>query len=174
MRSLNRNVYKEGIRYFNNFKDNKEFFQPENNHNNTENNQNNNYINNEYYNPFRNNIPNPNPSSLPSETTLQVNEQLDQYPESFIGLRQNQEQINLLKRIANLLNTNNRTEIYFRGIMLIFLAFFYVYLAYDFSDANGFSLRSTRDLFLMSFGLFIIFFILSVLNIYGSINKIKN
>ena len=151
-----------------------------NNISNSTNNVNNN-IN--YRNPFQNNINNstsdissPEPykqNLIPSETTIQVQSQLEQMPENYVGLRQNQEQINLLRMIANSLNHNNGTGIYFSLIMIIVVTIFYIYLSYDFSAANGFSLRATTDLFLMSLGLFIIFFVLTIFNIYNSINKIN-
>ena len=151
-----------------------------NNISNSTNNVNNN-IN--YRNPFQNNINNstsdissPEPykqNLLPSETIIQVQSQLDQMPENYVGLRQNQEQINSLKWITNSLNYKYGTGIYFRLIIIINVAIFYIYLVYDFISVNGFSLRATTYIIFMSLRLFIIFFILTIFNLYKSLNKIN-
>ena len=72
-----------------------------------------------------------------------------------LNLRQNQEQINLLRMILNLLNQNNINIIYVRVIMLIIIILVFSYLTYDFYSSNGFSLMVTRDLFIMSLILYI-------------------
>ena len=74
-----------------------------------------------------------------------------------LNLRQNQEQIILLWMILNLLYQNNINTIYFRVILLLIVICFYSYLVYDFYSSNGFSLMVTRDLFMMSLILYIIF-----------------
>ena len=89
-----------------------------------------------------------------------------------LNLRQNQEQIILLWMILNLLYQNNINTIYFRVILLLIVICFYSYLVYDFYSSNGFSLMVTRDLFMMSLILYIIFVVISCLNIYKEI-KIK-
>ena len=88
-----------------------------------------------------------------------------------LDLRQNQEQINLLRIIFNLLNQNNRNVIYIRIILLIAIICLYSYLAYDFYSANGFGLMITRDLFMMNLILYIIFVVISCLNIYKEVIK---
>ena len=88
-----------------------------------------------------------------------------------LNLRQNQEQINLLRIIFNLLNQNNRNVIYIRIILLIVIICLYSYLAYDFYSANGFGLMVTRDLFMMNLILYIIFVVISCLNIYKEIRN---
>jgi hypothetical protein len=89
-----------------------------------------------------------------------------------LNLRQNQEQIILLWMILNLLYQNNINTIYFRVILLLIVICFYSYLVYDFYSSNGFRLMVTRDLFMMSLILYIIFVVISCLNIYKEI-KIK-
>ena len=88
-----------------------------------------------------------------------------------LNLRQNQEQINLLRTIFNLLNQNNGNVIYIRIILLIVIICLYSYLAYDFYSANGFGLMVTRDLFMMNLILYIIFVVISCLNIYKEVIK---
>ena len=90
-----------------------------------------------------------------------------------LNLRQNQEQINLLRMILNLLNQNNGNVIYIRIIILIVVILLYSYLAYDFYSANGFGLMVTRDLFMMSLILYIILVVISCLNIYKEIRNKK-
>ena len=90
-----------------------------------------------------------------------------------LNLRQNQEQINLLRMILNLLNQNNINTIYVRVIVLIIIILVFSYLTYDFYSSNGFSLMVTRDLFMMSLILYIIFVVLLSLKIYKEI-KNKN
>ena len=88
-----------------------------------------------------------------------------------LNLRQNQEQIILLWMILNLLYQNNINTIYFRVILLLIVICFYSYLVYDFYSSNGFSLMVTRDLFMMSLILYIIFVVISCLNIYKEVIK---
>ena len=86
-----------------------------------------------------------------------------------LNLRQNQKQINLLRMVLNLLNQNNINTIYVRVIILLVFS----YLTYDFYSSNGFSLMVSRDLFMMSIILYIIFVVILSLKIYKE-TKNKN
>ena len=68
-------------------------------------------------------------------------------PQEFVNIRQTQEQINLLRRIANALSEDSSKSILSRLVILILLICLYGWLTYDFYDANGFTLRATTDLF---------------------------
>ena len=70
-------------------------------------------------------------------------------PQEFVNIRQTQEQINLLRRIANAISKDSSRSILSRLIILILLTCLYGWLTYDFYDANGFTLRATTDLFCM-------------------------
>ena len=60
-------------------------------------------------------------------------------PQEFVNIRQTQEQINLLKRIANAISEDSSRSILSRLIILILLISLYGWLAYDFYDDNGFT-----------------------------------
>ena len=94
-------------------------------------------------------------------------------PQEFVNIRQTQEQINLLRRIANAISEDSSKSILSRLVILILLICLYGWLAYDFYDANGFTLRVTMDLFCMATGAFIVLCGLIIQNIYKKINKSK-
>ena len=94
-------------------------------------------------------------------------------PQEFVNIRQTQEQINLLRRIANAISEDSSRSILSRLIILILLTCLYGWLTYDFYDANGFTLRATTDLFCMATGAFIVLCGLIIQNIYKKINKSK-
>ena len=94
-------------------------------------------------------------------------------PQEFVNIRQTQEQINLLRRIANAISEDSSKSILSRLVILILLICLYGWLAYDFYDANGFTLRATTDLFCMATGAFIVLCGLIIQNIYKKINKSK-
>lgn len=116
-----------------------------------------------YYNPFMQ-----AELDLPSESQLMTLQ-----PPEFVNIRQTQEQINLLRRIANAIGEDSSRSILSRLIILILLTCLYGWLTYDFYDANGFSLRATTDLFCMATGAFIVLCGLIIQNIYKKINKSK-
>ena len=58
-------------------------------------------------------------------------------PQEFVNIRQTQEQINLLRRIANAISEDSSRSILSRLIILILLICLYGWLTYDFYDANG-------------------------------------
>ena len=63
-------------------------------------------------------------------------------PQEFVNIRQTQEQINLLRRIANAISEDSSKSILPRIVILILLFIcLYGWLTYDFYDANGFTLR---------------------------------
>ena len=92
-------------------------------------------------------------------------------PQEFVNIRQTQEQINLLRRIANAISEDSSRSILSRLIILILLTCLYGWLTYDFYDANGFTLRATTDLFCMATGTFIVLCGLIIHNINKKINK---
>ena len=94
-------------------------------------------------------------------------------PQEYVNIRQTQEQINLLRRIANAISEDSSRSILSRLIILILLTCLYGWLTYDFYDANGFTLRATTDLFCMATGAFIVLCGLIIQNIYKKINKSK-
>ena len=94
-------------------------------------------------------------------------------PQEFVNIRQTQEQINLLRRIANAISEDSSKSILSRLVILILLICLYGWLAYDFYDANGFTLRATTDLFCMATGAFVVLCGLIIQNIYKKINKSK-
>ena len=94
-------------------------------------------------------------------------------PQEFVNIRQTQEQINLLRRIANAISEDSSKSILSRLVILILLICLYGWLTYDFYDANGFTLRATTDLFCMATGAFIVLCGLIIQNIYKKINKSK-
>ena len=114
-----------------------------------------------YYNPFMQ-----AELDLPSESQLMTLQ-----PQEFVNIRQTQEQINLLRRIANAIGEDSSRSILSRLIILILLTCLYGWLTYDFYDANGFTLRATTDLFCMATGAFIVLCGLIIQNIYKKINK---
>ena len=79
-------------------------------------------------------------------------------PQEFVNIRQTQEQINLLRRIANAIGEDSSRSILSRLIILILLTCLYGWLTYNFYDANGFILRATTDLFCMATGAFLLFY----------------
>ena len=58
--------------------------------------------------------------------------------QEFVNIRQIQEQINLLRRIAYSISEDSSS-------ILLLLTCLYGWLTYDFYDANGFTLRDTTD-----------------------------
>ena len=76
--------------------------------------------------------------------------------QEFVNIRQTQEQIILLRRIANDIGEDSSRSILSRLIILILLTCLYGWLTYDFYDANGFTLRDTTDLFCMATGAFVV------------------
>ena len=84
-------------------------------------------------------------------------------PQEFVNIKQTQEQINLLRRIANAVNEDSSRSILSRLIILILLT-------YDFYDASEFTLWATTDLFCMATGAFIVLCGLINQNIYKKIN----
>ena len=94
-------------------------------------------------------------------------------PQEFVNIRQNQELINLFRRIANAISEDSRKSILSRLIILILLICLYGWLTYDFYDDNGFTLRTITDLFCMATGAFIVLCFLIIQNIYKKINKSK-
>ena len=72
-------------------------------------------------------------------------------PQEFVNIRQTKEKL----------------------IILILLDCLYGWLTYDFYDANGLTLRATRDLFFMATGAFIVLCGLIIQIIYKKINKTK-
>ena len=94
-------------------------------------------------------------------------------PQEFVNIRQTQEQINLLRRIANAISEDSSRSILSRLIILILLTCLYGWLTYDFYDANGFTLRATTDPLRVAAGVFIVLCGLIIQNIYKKINKSK-
>ena len=86
-------------------------------------------------------------------------------PQEFVNIRQTQEQINLLRRIANAISEDSSRSTLSRLIILILLICLYGWLTYDFYDANGFTLRATTDLFCIATGVFIVLCYLIIQNI---------
>ena len=72
-------------------------------------------------------------------------------PQEFVNIRQTKEKL----------------------IILILLDCLYWWLTYDFYDANGLTLRATRDLFFMATGAFIVLCGLIIQIIYKKIKKSK-
>ena len=75
-------------------------------------------------------------------------------PQEFVNIRQTQEQINLLRRNANVISEDSSRSILSRLIILIsrliiliLLNFLYGWLTYDFYNVNGFTFRTTTDIF---------------------------
>ena len=99
-----------------------------------------------YYNPLMQEAMN-----YPTESQIMALQ-----PQEFVNIRQTQEQINLLRRIANAIGEDSSRSILSRLIILILLTCLYGWLTYDFYDANGFTLRATTDLFCMVTGAFIV------------------
>ena len=91
-------------------------------------------------------------------------------PQEFVNIRQTQEQINLLRRIANAVSNDSSRSILSRLIILILLICLYGWLTNDFYDANGFTLRATTNLLCMTTGAFIVLCGLIIQNIYKKIN----
>ena len=116
-----------------------------------------------YYNPLMQEAMN-----YPTESQIMALQ-----PQEFVNIRQTQEQINLLRRIANAISEDSSRSILSRLIILILLTCLYGWLTYDFYDANGFTLRATTDLFCMATGAFIVLCGLIIQNIYKKINKSK-
>jgi hypothetical protein len=114
-----------------------------------------------YYNPLMQEAMN-----YPTESQIMALQ-----PQEFVNIRQTQEQINLLRRIANAIGEDSSRSILSRLIILILLTCLYGWLTYDFYDANGFTLRATTDLFCMATGAFIVLCGLIIQNIYKKINK---
>jgi len=64
--------------------------------------------------------------------------------------------INLLRKIANIISEDSSKSILSRLILLILLICLYGWLTYDFNNANGFTLRATTDLFCLATEAFIV------------------
>ena len=116
-----------------------------------------------YYNPLMQEAKN-----YPTESQIMALQ-----PQEYVNIRQTQEQINLLRRIANAISEDSSRSILSRLVILILLICLYGWLTYDFYDANGFTLRATTDLFCMATGAFVVLCGLIIQNIYKKINKSK-
>ena len=88
-------------------------------------------------------------------------------PQEFVNIRQTQEQINLLRRIADAIGEDSSRRILSRLIILILLTCLYGWLTYDFYDTNGFIL----GLICIATGAFIVLCGLIIKNIHKKINK---
>ena len=123
---------------------------------------------NQPYNPTYN--PNYNPlynpflqDSLPS---------LSELDGQYLNVRQNQEQINLLRRISNSINRNLRYGTLTQIIILVALILYFACISYNFYRYEGFQHRTTSSLFYLILGVFLMVCVIFVRNIYESIKKI--
>ena len=122
------------------------------------------------YNPTYN--PNYNPlynpflqDSLPS---------LSELDGQYLNVRQNQEQINLLRRISNSINRNLRFGTLTQIIILVAFILYFVCISYNFYRYEGFQHKTTSSLFYLILGVFLMVCVIFVRNIYESIKKIDN
>ena len=122
------------------------------------------------YNPTYN--PNYNPlynpflqDSLPSLSELEG---------QYLNVRQNQEQINLLRRISNSINRNLRFGTLTQIIILVAFILYFVCISYNFYRYEGFQHKTTSSLFYLILGVFLMVCVIFVRNIYESMKKIDN
>ena len=76
-------------------------------------------------------------------------------------------------RIAYSISEDSSRSLHSRLIIIILLICLYGWLAYNFYDADGFTLRTTTDLFKMATSAFIIICSLIIQNIYKKFNISK-
>ena len=122
------------------------------------------------YNPTYN--PNYNPlynpflqDSLPSLSELEG---------QYLNVRQNQVQINLLRRISNSINRNLRFGTLTQIIILVAFILYFVCISYNFYRYEGFQHKTTSSLFYLILGVFLMVCVIFVRNIYESMKKIDN
>ena len=109
------------------------------------------------YNPFLQ-------ESLPS---------LSELDGQYFNVRQNQEQINLLRRISNSINRNLRYGTLTQIIILVALILYFACISYNFYRYEGFQHKTTSSLFYLILGVFLMVCVIFVRNIYESIKKIE-
>ena len=133
------------------------------------------------YNPFMNqnqdrninqsdrNIEESNHSSLPTESQLYASGTIPAPSPNY--LKQNMEQINLLRMILNSINNNINQGIISKILILICFLVYYGYFAIQFLYGDGYRYRALRNLFYMSLGLFVMIVGGLSQNIYKSKSK---
>ena len=122
------------------------------------------------YNPTYN--PNYNPlynpflqDSLPSLSELEG---------QYLNVRQNQEQINLLRMVVNSINRNLLYGTLTQIIILVAFILYFVCISYNFYRYEGFQHKTTSSLFYLILGVFLMVCVIFVRNIYESMKKIDN
>ena len=118
------------------------------------------------YNPNYNPLYNPFlQDSLPS---------LSELDGQYLNVRQNQEQINLLRRISNSINRNLRFGTLTQIIILVAFILYFVCISYNFYRYEGFQHKTTSSLFYLILGVFLMVCVIFIRNIYESMKKIDN